>query len=383
MVGPASGAVNAPSFRGMEARPVSAPHPAPPEVRFLKLVMAEGSVLVELACHGAERLLARLDGEDGSAASEQVIALEDGLGRLHLPAGQPFCRVRSLQAKGPGGGRHWAAEDFHEAPWRWLFAPLPLSTEAIAPDVRDYGTRIAHRQMLHDYAACLGRALLQEPEAEGVALAQVTAVLCYRICDAPRLANAEGLGLAWRLLDAFRAREAKVTEITWRLSIRFACAQLGLRYGDPERCLLALEEMQPMLEATRAAPTSIRNFVKGCLLLGTLRLLREEWAAAAQAFDQAVEIAYFAPTHAPRNFGTARELADVLMCCAHCIAGRETALAKLTGHGSPSRYWDPAAAIHATLRFKNAAYREQTVQDALRSQARTAADAACTPAAPA
>ncbi len=343
-----------------DAKPIS------PELKFLKLEVPASGAVVEIACRGVDRLVVQLSGEGDDPVAEQEIALHEGRGRLSLPMTQPFCRVLSLTAFGPGGTRQYTAADYLQARWRWLFAPIPLQVDDISHDVRNYGTRIPHRQMLYDYAMRLAHALLTQPEPDGIAIAQVTAVLCYRLCDAPRLATPEALDRVWALLDAFRAQEGIVNHVHWSLSIRYACAQLGLRYGDQERCLLALSEMQPLLAATREKPAAIYNFVKGCLLLGALRLLREEWAAARSALDQAVEIAYFAPTHATRSFGAARELSDVLMTCAHCIAGRETAAAKLTGRGTPSRYWDPAIAIRSTLRFKNDVFLDQTVQRALR-----------------
>jgi hypothetical protein len=320
---------------------------------------------VEIACIGTERLVARFAGNGDEAPTVQEVVVQEGRGRLQLPADQPFCRMVSLTAIGPDGEREWTSADYAQARWRWLFAPLPLQVDGISSDVRNYATRIPHREMLYDYAKRIAEALLAQPEPDGIAIAQVTAVLCYRLCDAPRLATPEALQLAWTLLDAFRAREAIVDHVHWSLSIRYACAQLGLRYGDQERCLLALTEMQPLLADTREKPAAIYNFVKGCLLLGALRLLREEWAAARSAFDQSVEIAYFSPTHATRSFSAARELSDVLMTCALCIAGRETAVAKLTGRGAPSRYWDARVAIRSTLRFKNDVFLDQTVERAL------------------
>lgn len=319
------------------------------------------AVSVTGTCPEAGTLIA--DMADGSA---QTVAIEDGSFVLPLPAACPYGAVTRLTAEGPGGARSWSAEDFAGARWRWLFAPIPVVAADVERDVRNYATRIANRRILFNYAEAIAGEILAQPERDGVAVAQVAAVLCYRLCDAPGLATPGRLGLVWRMLEAFREAEPQVGNVHWSLSIRYACAQLALRYELPDICIRCLTEMQPLEELSREKPASIYNYVKGCLLLGSLRTLQEDWTGAREAFDRAVEIAYFAPVNATRSFASARELADVLLSCAYCLAGRDLVVARSTGRSDPSKYFDPRVSIRSTLRFKNSLFLDQTVESALR-----------------
>jgi hypothetical protein len=319
------------------------------------------AISVAGTCAAAKTLVA--DMADGSA---QILSVENGSFRLTLPTIRPYGSVIQLTVKGPTGTQRWTAQDFVGARWRWLFAPIPLQVIDVERDVRNYSTRIANRRILFDYAEAIAKHILAHPEHDAIAVAQVAAVLCYRLCDAPALATYERLDLVWRMLDAFRHAEPKVGNVHWSISIRYACAQLALRYGLREICLECLTEIQPLEPLSREKPASIYNYVKACLLLGSLRTLEEDWLRARSAFRNAIEIAYFAPVNATRSFSSARELSDVLLSCAYCLAGRDLAVARLAGRSAPSKYFDPRVSIRSTLRFKNGAFLDETVESAFR-----------------